>query len=172
MTGIEVRQERPADRAVVNDILVRAFPTPAEGALVEALRGRTDPQISLVAERDAEGVVGHILFTPVEIDTPGRASHALGLAPMAVAPAAQRQGVGTALVFAGLDACRGIGASLVVVHGHPDYYPRFGFVPAWEYALYYKQPGPNPAFMVLALAPDALEGTSGEVHYHAAFDGL
>jgi putative acetyltransferase len=167
-----VRSEAPTDRDAVRDVLKSAFPSPAEAALVATLRGATDPQIARVAERGAEGVVGHILFTPVAIATPGHTRKPMGLAPMAVAPRAQRQGIGSALIAAGLAACRDAGANVVVVLGHPDYYPRFGFEPAWRYGLYYGEPGPNPAFLVQALTPDALEVASGEVRYHPAFDGL
>jgi putative acetyltransferase len=59
-----------------------------------------------------------------------------------------------------------------VVLGHPDYYPRFGFVRAWDFGLYYRTPGPTPAFMVRELAHGALSGRAGEVSYHAAFDSL
>jgi putative acetyltransferase len=91
---------------------------------------------------------------------------------VAVLPDLQRQGVGSALIDAGLSACRAIGELVVVVLGRPGYYPRFGFRPAWDFGLYYATPGPNPAFMVCELAPGALRGRSGEVRYHAAFDAL
>ena len=65
-----------------------------------------------------------------------------------------------------------VGACAVVVLGHPTYYPRFGFAPAWDAGLYYRAPGPNPSFMVLELEPAALRGHGGEVRYHPAFDAL
>lgn len=167
-----VRAERGGDHAAVARILARAFPTPAEAALVEVLRGRTEPQVSLVAECEGSGVVGHILFTPVAVGDAAPDGSLLGLAPMAVGPDHQRRGIGSALVTAGLAACAEVGATAVVVLGHPDYYPRFGFAPAWESGLYYRKPGPNPAFLAQALAPGALDAVQGEVRYHAAFDGL
>jgi putative acetyltransferase len=170
--GVRIRAERPADLAAVDRVLRAAFPTPAEAALVEALRGRTTPQISLVAEREGAGVVGHILFTPVGIGEPEAPVLALGLAPVAVQPEHQAAGIGTALIEAGLRACSEVGAALVVVLGRADYYPRFGFAPAWERGLYYGTPGPNPAFMVQGLIPGGLDGVDGEVRYHPAFDGL
>jgi putative acetyltransferase len=132
----------------------------------------TEPQFSLVAELRAEGVVGHILFTPVEIRSSSSTSKAMGLGPMAVLPSCQRQGVGSALVEAGLAACRAAGELVLVVLGHPSYYPRFGFQPAWDLGLYYIAPGPNAAFMVHELERGALDGRTGEVLYHAAFDAL
>lgn len=153
-------------------MLVEAFPTDAEANLVDAIRGCTAPQVSLVAVGPAGEVIGHILFTPVEIRSPEGAGQALGLGPMAVAPGCQRRGVGAALIEAGLGACRAAGAPVVVVLGHSDYYPRFGFRPAWDAGLYYGEPGPNPAFMVCELERGALGGRSGEVVYHPAFDAV
>ncbi len=155
---------------MVHTVLARAFPSHAEATLVDTLRGLTEPQTSLVAEHRADGVIGHILFTPVEIRSPSGTTHAVGLGPIAVLPDFQRQGAGSALVEAGLSACRATGELVVVVLGHASYYPRFGFRPAWESGLYYGPPGPNPAFMVCQLEPGALRGRTGEVRYHAAFD--
>jgi len=140
--------------------------------LVEALRGRTEPQVSLVAEDPSLGVIGHILFTPMEIRGRAQSSRAMALGPMAVLPEQQRKGAGSALVAAGLAACAAIGERVVVVLGHPDYYPRFGFQPAWDFGLYYAAPGPNPAFMVRELERGALRGRTGEVVYNAAFGAL
>jgi putative acetyltransferase len=164
-----VRAERPEDRSAVHTVLVRAFPTDVEARIVEALRGHTEPQVSLVAADSAVGVIGHILFTPVEIRSIQETSRAIGLAPMAVAPEWQRRAVGTALVEAGLAACAVLGENVVVVLGHPGYYPRFGFRPTWDSGLYYGAAGPNPAFMVCELERGALRGRSGEVVYHAVF---
>ena len=145
---ITVRTELPRDRLVIREVLVRAFESDAEARLVDALRGRTDPQISLVADDPDAGVVGHILFTPVEIRGDADRSTAIGLAPMAVVPGHQRCGIGSLLVRAGLAACAARGERVVVVLGHPDYYPRFGFRRAWDLGLYYGRPGSEPAFMV------------------------
>jgi putative acetyltransferase len=169
--GIRVRAESPRDRSGVRDVLVGAFPTAAEADLVDGLRGRTQPQIALVAEQRGR-VVGHVLFTPVEILPASGPLHVLGLAPLAVAPQLQRRGVGAALVGAGVAACRVAGARAVVVLGHPAYYPRFGFRPAWDLGLYYVTRCPNPAFLVRELEPGALRGRAGEVRYHAAFAAL
>jgi putative acetyltransferase len=125
-----------------------------------------------VAVGPSDCVVGHILLTPVEIRLPAEASTAIGLAPMAVAPEWQRKGIGAALVEAGLSRCEALGENVVVVLGHHDYYPRFGFRPAWDLGLYYQRAGPNPAFMVRELARGALRGRRGEVLYHPAFDAL
>jgi putative acetyltransferase len=171
VSRVQIRREAPADAAAVREVLVAAFPTEAEARLVEALRDAAPPSVSLVAD-EAGRVVGHVLFTPVEIRGAEPAAGAFGLAPLAVRPERQRHGLGSELVRAGLAACRGVGARAVVVLGHPTYYPRFGFAPAWAAGLYYRVPGPNPSFMVLELLPAALRGHTGEVRYHPAFDAL
>ncbi|MEL6616594.1 MAG: N-acetyltransferase, partial [Bacteroidota bacterium] len=131
------------------------------------LRERAEPYLALVAEDGGE-VVGHIAFTPVTVEG---ASGVMGLAPMAVAPGRQRQGIGSALVRAGLDACREAEATAVVVLGHPDYYPRFGFAPARTFGLSDAYGAPPEAFLALEIAPGALDAASGVVHYHDAFAG-
>ena len=89
---------------------------------------------------------------------------------MAVLPDCQRQGIGTQLVNRGLEACRRLGHSIVVVVGHPQYYPRFGFTPAAPYNIEAPFPVPDETFMVQALTPEALDGVSGIVRYPASFD--
>lgn len=169
---MKVRAESLGDVAAVHEVLAQAFPSDAEAKLVDALRGQTKPQISLVAEERTSDVIGHIMFTPVEISSLSSTSRAVSLGPMAVLPAFQRQGVGSALIETGLSACRAADELLVVVLGHPSYYPRFGFQLAWDFGLYYVTPGPNPAFMLRELEPGALRGRTGEVRYHAAFSAL
>jgi putative acetyltransferase len=123
-----------------------------------------------VAER-AGRVVGHILFSPVRIEGEAGAWPALGLGPLAVAPDAQRGGIGSVLVHAGLAICASRPERLVFVLGHPDYYPRFGFRLTAPLGLRYGEGGFERAFFVLELEPGAAAGRTGRVHYHAAFDG-
>jgi putative acetyltransferase len=89
---------------------------------------------------------------------------------MAVVPAQQRTGLGSALVRAGLEQCRKLGFGAVVVLGHPDYYPRFGFSPAARFGIGCEYEAPQEAFMAIELQPGYLKGASGKVEYHAAFD--
>lgn len=161
-----MRFEQPDDAAGIRETNELAFGTPLEAALVDALRGSAD-YLSLVATI-GERVVGHILFTPVTIDPPVDRRIA-GLAPMAVRQEHQRMGVGGKLIRAGLDECRRSGYSAVVVLGHPEYYPRFGFVPAHTFGLTCEFPSPPEAFMAFELEPSALKGIGGKVRYHSAF---
>ena len=165
---ITIRPEKEADFDAVRQVNTVAFGRAAEAALVDALRKAADPLISLVAVEDDQ-VVGHILFTPVTIESGDAEAPALGLAPMAVLPAYQRQGVGSQLVRAGLKECQRIGSNVVVVLGHPEYYPRFGFVPASQKGLSSEYPVPDEVFMVIELEPGALRDRHGIVKYQPEF---
>jgi putative acetyltransferase len=112
--------------------------------------------------------VGHILFTPVHLADRGKAG-LLGLAPMAVLPAFQGQGIGGQLIEQGLAAARELGACGVIVLGHADYYPKFGFRPAADFGLTNEFRAPAENFMALELVPGGLSAASGQVRYHAAF---
>jgi putative acetyltransferase len=165
---IAVRFEQPGDEPGVRETNELAFGAPLEARLVDALRG-CDGYLSLVAT-SAQRIVGHILFTPVTIDPPVDRRIA-GLAPMAVRPEHQRSGIGSQLIRAGLEECRRSGYSAVVVLGHPEYYPRFGFLPAHTFGLTCEFPSPPEAFMALELEPGALGGIRGLVRYHPQFAG-
>ena len=167
-----VREERAGDEAAVREVLLAAFPTPAEAGLVEALRAAAEHFESLVAVADGDGgrIVGHILFTEMEL-VPEHDGLVLGLAPLAVAPEWQDRGVGAALVEAGLERCRDLGARLVIVLGEPGYYPRFGFEPASRLGLRSTYDVPDEAFMALPLDPDA-EWDPHLAKYRPEFDGL
>ncbi len=165
---IIVRAETAEDYTAVRQVNELAFGGSDEAVLVDKLRAVADPQISLVAVKDAQ-VVGHIFFSPVSIEISDAAVLALGLAPMAVLPQYQRQGIGSQLVREGLKECQRMGCTVVVVLGHPEYYPRFGFVPAKEKGLRCEYPVPDEVFMVAELEPDALTGQRGLVKYRPEF---
>lgn len=168
-SSVRVRRETAADRAAVHTLNSAAFGQAAEADLVDALRNAAGV-ISLVAEIDGQ-VTGHILFSPVTLA--GHESLAIaGLAPMAVTPERQRQGVGSALVRAGIGKCRQAGVGAVVVLGHAQYYPRFGFATAIERGIGCEYEAPPEAFMLLELQPGYLRGASGTIRYHPAFDAV
>lgn len=167
-----IRTEKKSDRAAVYRINTAAFERCAEAELVETLRECVQPLISLVAEVDA-AVVGHIMFSPVCVSADSRL-RPMGLAPMAVAPAYQRQGIGSALVRAGLERCKALACSAVVVLGHPAYYPRFGFLPASRFGLRCEYNVPDEVFLAMELESGIFErcihnGQRCVVKYHAAF---
>ncbi len=145
----------------------RAFGQPDEGAIVDAVRRRGVPIVSLVAI-EADQLVGHILFTPVAL-VPTTARRLCGLGPMAVLPSRQGRGIGGRLVRDGLEACRAAGYDAAVVVGHPSYYPRFGFGRARDHGLAWDQDVPEDVFMALALVPSGLDGCAGVVSYLPEF---
>ena len=167
---MQIRCEGPADVAAVRTVNSAAFKTCAEADLVDALRAQADPIVSLVAD-DAGSIVGHICFSPVRLLS-HPALKIMGLAPMAVLPAAQRGGIGSALARAGLARCTDLGYVAVVVLGHPEYYPRFGFAPASRFGIRSEYHVPDEAFMVRELEAGMLTGKAGTIRYHPAFANL
>jgi putative acetyltransferase len=179
--SVRVRLEGPADAHAIRQVNELAFEGPAEAGLVDAIRAAGAMTLSMVAVTCGESldgevidgeVVAHALFTPVTIDgDEGRAS-ALGLGPLAVRPDLQGRGIGTVLVETCLENLREAGHEVVVVVGHPGYYPRFGFLPASKWALRWEADIPDEAFMALELRPGALGGISGVVRYRSEFAGV
>jgi len=165
-----IRSEGPNDQVGVHAVNASAFETPAEANLVDLLRKAVYPVISLVAEDDGV-IVGHILFSPVSL-TGHIDLKIMGLGPIAVAPEHQRKGIGSALVKAGLERCKELSFGAVIVLGHSGYYPRFGFTPSSSYGIICEYEVPQEAFMVLELVPGYLQGATGIIKYHAAFDGV
>ena len=164
---VDVRPEAPTDFGDVRGVHERAFaPSHEEAGLVDALRasGVYVPELCLVAVR-AGAVIGHIAFSRARLDS---GHPVLALAPMGVLPEHQRQGVGSALVSEGLRRAAETEFPLVVVVGHPEYYPRFGFEPADALGVVAPFAVPAAAWMVHRLPayrPDA----RGTVAYPEAF---
>jgi putative acetyltransferase len=157
------RPETAADHEAVRHVHRLAFGQDDEARLVEALRAGGYARVSLLAESDGQ-VVGHVLFSDLPIITQDGSVGALALAPLAVLPACQGQGIGSALVRRGLAACRERGHRIVVVLGHPDFYPCFGFSPKQASKLASPFSG-RPSFMAAELVPGALEGVAGRAEY-------
>ncbi len=168
---IRIREERPSDIPAIRDLNQRAFDGNEEATIVDALRSTGAASASLVAVKD-DRVVGHILFSPVSIETPSVTAGAIGLAPLAVLPEFQGKGIGSLLVREGLEKLRRAGHAAVVLVGHPAYYPRFGFVPARQYGLRCEFDCSAEAFMALELHPGSLSGLDGGVvRYRREFSG-
>lgn len=166
----KVRPETEADVDAVNRLTQTAFNGSAEVQLINTLRHYPDDCISLVAEQHGQ-IVGHILFSAARLDSASELP-LMALAPMAVSDVLQHQGIGSALVRAGLERCKKRGAAAVVVLGHARYYPRFGFCPASKHSIDCPWQVPEENFMLLELKAGALQGKSGRVQYHPAFDSL
>lgn len=169
MTGHDAwttRPEQDTDHDAIRAVTMAAFETRDEADLVDALRADEAwiPGLSMVTTRPDGRVVGHALLTRCWVDdTP-----ALCLAPCSVLPEHQRTGAGSAAVRAVLDAARGDEGPFVIVLGHPDYYPRFGFRRASLFDIKLSVDVPDDALMALSLHPDrALP--SGTVRYAAPF---
>jgi len=165
-----IRSENEKDIKAVHSLNTSAFGTEAETNLVDALRKKTHPYSSLVAEGNNE-VVGHILFTPVSLSGHSEIN-IMGLAPMAVAPEHQKKGVGSKLIHAGLERCKELRFGAIVVLGHSEYYPRFGFLPSSHFGISCEFKVPEEAFMVIELQSGYLSGKSGIIKYHAEFKNV
>lgn len=170
-TELTIRNERPDDHGRVGEIQRAAFGRASEAELVVALRREAKPLLSLVVERRGE-LIGHILFTPVEIEGAVGCPPCAGLAPLAVLPQEQAQGAGSALVRAGLHEAVQLGWHAVFLLGDPAYYARFGFGLTAPRGLHYESKAFDRAFQYVELVPDALSGCRGWVRYHAAFTKL
>lgn len=165
---ITIRKETPADYAAVRNVNNRAFGQRDEGLIVDRLRERGMAIISLVAAED-DRIIGHILFSPVTVESDKGKFEAVALAPMSVLPERQRKGLGTRLVKAGLEECLKLGHEIVFVLGHPKYYPRFGFVQAKKKGIGCEFEVSDEAWMVLEIKEGALAGRKGVVKYQPEF---
>ncbi|ELR66156.1 Acetyltransferase [Photobacterium marinum] len=165
-----IRTEAPADILPIDRLLKAAFETEAEANLVMKLRENGRCTLSLVACSDEGEVIGHLFFSPVTVD--GQDDNWQGLAPLAVKPEFQRQGIGLALMEEAKETLAEFGYPVTVVLGHSDYYPKVGFVKASDYGLSCSWPVPDEAFMVLELIPGTLAGRNGLVEYSAEFSDV
>lgn len=166
---VQIRDESPTDIPAIHALNCAAFGSDLEAQLVDRLRADGLFIRSRVAVTDGR-IVGHILFSGVSIEADGQAVAVPSLAPMAVLPESQRSGIGSALIEDGIACCRRDGWPAIIVVGHPEYYPRFGF--STRTVRHLDSPYAGEAFMGLELVPGALTERRGTVRYPKAFDAF
>jgi len=165
---IEIREERPDDIAAVRDLNRRAFGQDQESNIVDALRANGAAFLSLVATLN-DRIVGHIMYSPAII---GGNVKGAALGPMAVLPECQRQGIGSKLIQTGNRKLKDAGCPFIIVVGHAEYYPRFGFRPASERGIKCEWDVPDDVFMLLVLDQAKMEGVSGLAKYRHEFSSV
>jgi putative acetyltransferase len=170
---MKIRPEHAGDADAIFALHAAAFPTHAECRLVDRLRSAGKARLSLVAEDDAGRIVGHVLFSPVDLLDPDEniVLTGLGLAPVAVLPEFQRRGIAAQLIDQGLAISSVEGAAFVVVLGEPEYYGRFGFIPASRFGIR-NEYGVDAAFRIVAHQPHLLPAAGGLAKYAAEFAEL
>ena len=161
---VEIRDEVPEDAAAIRDVNNRAFGQDQEGNIIDALRSNGAVLLSLVATLRGQ-VVGHVMYSPASVgDLAGAA-----LGPMAVLPEYQRRAIGSKLIEAGNQKLKDRGCPFVIVLGHANYYPRFGFRPARAYGIQCEWEVPDDVFMLLILDSDKTAGINGLARYRSEF---
>ena len=159
-----IQKEIPEQYQAVHEILITCFKRDAESKLVTALRKKGMVILSLVAVQNGN-VAGHILFTPVTT-SPFSNIKGLGLAPLAVKPEYQKQGIGAELVQEGLRLCAEFGYDYIVLLGDPEYYQRFGFKKASGFGLQ-NEYGVDESFMIIKLTDCDFQNVM--IHYCQEF---
>ncbi|KGB55813.1 Acetyltransferase family protein [Sphingopyxis sp. LC81] len=168
---VGIRAATAADAEAVDTIIRAAFAGTdfghqGEAELVRMIDADGDTLVSLVAEQGG-AIVGHVLFSRMDVEADGAALPGAGLAPVSVVPGSQGQGIGDALIRAGLDALREQGVAISFVLGHESYYPRFGYSP--DLAARFASPFAGPHFMAMMLDSDAAWPLGGRADYAPAF---
>jgi putative acetyltransferase len=159
-----IRSEQPQDVLQIREVNRRAFGREQEASVVEKLRENCNEILSLVA-LVADEIVGHILFSPAVIEGEKRSVAGSGLAPLAVLPEYQRQGIGSDLVKTGTAQIREGGCPYIIIVGDPEYYSRFGFERASKFGISSEWEVPDEPFMILILDEKAMKGVSGVAKY-------
>lgn len=169
--NLTIRPETPEEISAIYQVNQLAFDRENEARLVDNLRSNGVVTLSLVAQMD-DRIVGHILFSPVTIINGDLQWNAVALGPMAVLPGFHNQGIGSVLIRTALPKLKSAGHDVVIVLGHPEYYPRFGFKPSNPFGIQWEVNVPEEVFMVLVLHENALKGRSGIVQYHPSFNNM
>ena len=171
---VKIRQEqqneyRKTEEVVQQAFLHEEFSDKTEHELVKRIRecDAFVPELSIVAVD--EEIVGHIMLSKTKIEKDGASVDSLALAPVSVATGHQKKGIGGKLIVAALEKAKELGYGSVVVLGHPEYYPKFGFKKASEWNIKAPFEVPEEVFMVMELTENALESVEGVVQYSSAF---
>lgn len=165
---IEIREEQSHDLKAIREVNIHAFGQNQEADLLHKLRQNCNDLMSLVAIIQNQ-IVGHILFSHATIEGEDRTVHGMGLAPMAVLPEYQRQGIGSELIRNGIARLKSKRCPFIIVLGHAEYYPRFGFEPASRYGIRSEWDVPDDAFMILVLNESEMQGIAGVARYRPEF---
>lgn len=170
-TRLNIRPETKKDFPKITQVNDSSFGQKNEGKLIEKLRQTENyiPELSLVAELD-DKIIGHILLYPITIHSDISKFQSISLGPMAVTPVHQHKGIGSRLVKEGLEAAKKLGHRSVIVVGHPEYYPKFGFKRASQWNIKVPFEVPDDAFLALELVEGELEGKRGTVEYPEEFN--
>lgn len=173
--NINIRQEEPSDQPAVFKLIEAAFREEpmsdhTEQFLVERLRRSSAfiPELSLVAVEGSK-IVGHILLTRINITNGAEEFDSLALAPVSVLPGYQRQGIGSRLIEKAHEIAAGLSYKSVILIGHENYYPRFGYRPASQFGIQLSFGAPDANCMAIELVENGLAGVRGTVVYPPAF---
>ncbi len=171
--AVQITEECKQDQDDIREVIIAAFGSIGEAEVVDQLRRTCPVFISLVAKVDNK-IVGHVLFTPVRlVFMEDQIIVGIGLAPLAVLPEYQNQGVGTELCSEGLSRVTLAGYPYVVVLGDPSYYHRFGFQQACDFGIKSAFTDvPEDAFMIKILKPDIMDRIKGVIYYQEEFNSV
>lgn len=162
---ITIREENKNDLVTIKKINDKAFGQPQEGNVIDKIRESDSLVLSLVAEID-NNIVGHIFYSTAEIECNNERIAGMGLAPMAVLPEYQKQGIGKRLINESLNILKKKPVPFIIVLGHEDYYPKFGFEIASKYGIKCQWDGvPDEAFMIMILDKEKMSNIHGVAKY-------
>jgi len=175
--NFNIRQEQPEDYKITEKVVQHAFDKvefsdKKEHELVSRIRKSEVfiPELSLVATtKDNNEIIGHILLSKIKIIQDNQITESLALAPVSVLPHYQNKGIGSRLILEALQKAKGLGYHSVVVLGHPDYYPKFGFQKASIWGIKAPFEVPEEAFLAIELHENSLDSVSGVVEYPSVF---
>ncbi len=173
--NIKLRKEQEKDYKAVFELIEKAFQKEVhsdhrEQYLVERLR-KSDafiPGLSIVAELDGK-IVGHILLSKIKIKNKTKTFHSLALAPVSVHPEFQGKGIGEKLILESHQIAKELGYKSIILLGHEQYYPKFGYKRADKYGIEIPFDAPPENCLVIELIENGLKDISGKVEYAKEF---